>query len=284
MGLFSGLEELGMGGLSNVKVFEDEKAKIAAAQKKKKEPAELREVDFIFDKSYTCPVCDKEFKARTVRTGKVKLVGSDSDLRPRYQFDTLKYDALTCPNCGYSVLTRYFNINPTSGQLKLIKDNVCKAFKGIKEPGEIMTYDDALTRHKLALLCSIVKRGKSSEKAYTCLKMAWLLRGKSETLPKDTPNYDAVKQDLATQEDEAILNAYEGFTEAFSKENFPMCGMDETTVTYLTAELARKSGKYEDALRLCARVITGKNVNDRIKDKARNMKDLIYEATGRKES
>ncbi len=284
MGLFSGLEEIGMGGLSNVKVFEDEKAKLAAAQKKRKEPVELKEVDFIFDKTYKCPICDKEFKARTVRTGKVKLVGSDSDLRPKYQFDTLKYDAVTCPNCGYSVLTRYFNINPTSGQMKLIRDNVCKAFKGIKEPGEIMTYDDALTRHKLALLCSIVKRGKASEKAYTCLKMGWLLRGKCESLPKDTPNRAAVIKELQDSEKEALVNAYEGFTEAFSKENFPMCGMDETTVTYLTAELARKIGKYDDALRLCARVITGKGVNDRIKEKARDMKDLIYEATGKKES
>ncbi|MCR5824069.1 MAG: DUF2225 domain-containing protein [Lachnospiraceae bacterium] len=283
MGLFSGLEEIGMSGLSNVKVFEDEKAKLEAAEKKRKEPAELKEVDFIFDKTYTCPICDREFKARTVRTGKVKLVGSDSDLRPRYQFDTLKYDAVTCPNCGYSVLTRYFPVNPTSGQIKLLRDNVCRAFKGIKEPGEIMTYDDALTRHKLALFCSIVKRGKASEKAYTCLKMAWLLRGKSETLPKDTPNIEAVRKDLLAQEMEAITNAYEGFTEAFSKENFPMCGMDETTVTYLTAELARKVGKYDDALRLCARVITGKGVNDRIKEKARDMKERIYVETGRKD-
>ncbi len=284
MGLFSGLEEIGMGGLEGVKIFEDEKTKLAAAQKKKKEPTELKEEDFIFDKTYKCPICDREFKARTVRTGKVKLVSSDSDLRPRYQFDTLKYDAVTCPSCGYSVLTRYFNVNPTSGQLKLIKDNVCRAFKGIKEPGVTMTYEDALTRHKLALLCAIVKRAKSSEKAYTCLKMAWLLRGKSESLPKDTPNYSEIIKDLADQETEAITNAYEGFTEAFSKENFPMCGMDETTVTYLTAELARKIGKYDDALRLCARVITGKNVNDRIKEKAREMKERIYEETGRKES
>ncbi len=284
MGLLSGLENIGMGGLSEVKIFEDEKSKVEAAQKKKKEQVELKEEDFIFDKTYKCPVCDKEYKARTVRTGKVKLVGSDSDLRPRYQFDTLKYDAVTCPYCGYSVLTRYFNINPTSGQMKLLRENVCRAFKGIDEPGDTMTYDDALTRHKLALLCAIVKRGKASEKAYTCLKMAWLLRGKSESLPANTPNLEKVRKDLAEQEKEAITNAYEGFTEAFSKENFPMCGMDEVTVTYLTAELARKIEKYDDALRLCARVITAKNVNDRIKEKARDMKDRIYEATGRKES
>ncbi len=283
MGLFSGLESVGMGGLQNLKVFEDDKAKAEKEQKKKTEAAELKEEDFIFDKTYKCPVCDREYKAKAVRTGKVKLIGSDDDLRPRYQFDTLKYDALTCPNCGYSVLTKYFNINPSSVQMKLIRENVSKSFSGIKEPDKIMTYDDALTRHKLSLVCSIVKRAKSSEKAYTCLKIAWLLRGKAETLPADTPNTEEVKKSLHEEELEALGNAYSGFTEAFSKENFPMCGMDENTVTYLSAELAKKLHKYDDALRLCARVITAKGVNDRIKDKAREMKDDIYRETGRKE-
>ncbi len=283
MGLFSGLESVGMGGLQNLKVFEDDKAKAEKEQKKKTEAAELKEEDFIFDKTYKCPLCDREYKAKAVRTGKVKLIGSDDDLRPRYQFDTLKYDALTCPNCGYSVLTKYFNINPSSVQMKLLRENVSKAFSGISEPDKIMSYDDAITRHKLALVCSIVKHAKSSEKAYTCLKIAWLLRGKAETLPADTPNIEEVKKSLHDEELEALGNAYSGFTEAFSKENFPMCGMDENTVTYLSAELAKKLHKYDDALRLCARVITAKGVNDRIKDKAREMKDDIYKETGRKE-
>lgn len=283
MGLFSGLESVGMGGLQNLKVFEDDKAKAEKEQKKKTEAAELKEEDFIFDKTYKCPLCDREYKAKAVRTGKVKLIGSDDDLRPRYQFDTLKYDALTCPNCGYSVLTKYFNINPSSVQMKLLRENVSKAFSGISEPDKIMSYDDAITRHKLALVCSIVKHAKSSEKAYTCLKIAWLLRGKAESLPADTPNIEEVKKSLHDEELEALGNAYSGFTEAFSKENFPMCGMDENTVTYLSAELAKKLHKYDDALRLCARVITAKGVNDRIKDKAREMKDDIYKETGRKE-
>ena len=47
---------------------------------------------FIFDKTYTCPVCDKGFKTKTVKTGKVKLISADTDLRPKYQhMDSLKY-------------------------------------------------------------------------------------------------------------------------------------------------------------------------------------------------
>ena len=71
--------------------------------------------------------------------------------------------------------------------------------------------------------------------------------------------------------------------EAFSKEPFPMCGMDETTMTYLTADLARQIGKYDEALRMIARVITARDANERIKSKARDMKDLIKAESGKSE-
>lgn len=57
-----------------------------------------------------------------VRTGKVRLVGADSDLRPRYMgVDSLKYDAILCPKCGYAALNRYFNF-VMSSQAKNIKE------------------------------------------------------------------------------------------------------------------------------------------------------------------
>ena len=273
--LFSGLESLGLGNLSETKLFE--KKEKEQAKGKANEPAEIKESDLVFDKSFTCKVCDKEFKSKMVRAGKVKLVGQDSDLRPKYQgVDSLKYDAVVCPYCGFAALNRFFNYL-TDTQGKLIKQNISANFKGLKEGEEILTYDEAITRHKLALINAVVKHAKASEKAYICLKLAWLCRGKAETLPADTPDIENVKKELSTVEKEYISNAYEGFNEAFSKEPFPMCGMDETTLTYLSADLARQLGKYDEALRMIARVLTAKNVNDRIKQKAVDMKELIKE-------
>jgi uncharacterized protein (DUF2225 family) len=274
--IFSGLESLGFGNLSGIELFEN-KEKEKEKAKKAAEPVEVKEADLIFDKTFMCPVCDKEFKSKFVRTGKVKLIGQDSDLRPRYQHvDSLKYDAVVCPNCGYAALNRFFNFM-TSAQARLIRDNISASFRGLNESPDALTYDEAITKHKLALVNAVVKRAKASEKAYTCLKLAWLLRGKAETLPENTPDIDAVKKELAAQEKEFLANAYEGFNEAFSKEPFPMCGMDETTLTYLSADLARQLGKYDEALRMIARVLTSKNVNDRIKQKAVDMKELIKE-------
>ena len=280
--LFSGLESLGLGNLSEMKLFEH-KEKEKAEAGKAAQPVEIKESDLLFDKSFICKVCDKEFKSKMVRTGKVKLIGSDNDLRPKYQHvDSLKYDAIVCPYCGYAALNRFYNYM-TDTQAKLIKINISANFKGLKEGEDILTYDEAITRHKLALVNAVVKHAKASEKAYTCLKLAWLFRGKAETLPADTPNLESVKKELAAQEKEYIANAYEGFMEAFSKEPFPMCGMDETTMTYLTADLARQSGKYDEALRMIARVITARDANERIKSKARDMKDLIKAESGKSE-
>lgn len=274
--LFSGLEQFGLGNLSEINVY-DEKEKEESKNPSTEVKAAFAEEDIIFDKTHICPVCDKEFKAKMVKSGKVKLLTLDTDLRPRYQFaDPLKYDAILCPKCGYAALSRFFKY-VTNAQASLIKKNISASFHGIKEAGDILTYDDAITRHKLALVNAIVKKAKTSERAYTCLKTAWLLRGKAENLPKETPDYSSVMSNLEKEELDFIANAYDGFNEAFTKETFPMCGMDECTMTLLVAELARKTKKYEEASRWISKVLISRESNERIKAKAREIKELIKE-------
>ena len=88
--LLSGLEQFGLGNLKNMNLY-DEPAKKTDENGEKAAAPVMQEQDYLFDKSYNCPICDKEFKARTVRVGKVKLAGTDLDLRPKYdQVDLLK--------------------------------------------------------------------------------------------------------------------------------------------------------------------------------------------------
>ncbi len=119
----------------------------------------------------------------------------------------------------------------------------------------------------------MVKRSKLSERAYTCLKTAWLLRAKQEeeaTEEKDKPA-------LHAQEQEFLSSAYDGFSEALSKEAFPICGMDENTMLCMLADIGRRVGHYEEAGRLISRVIVSRTAPERIKNKAREIKDLIVE-------
>ncbi|NLL01162.1 MAG: DUF2225 domain-containing protein [Clostridiales bacterium] len=273
--LFSGLEEFGLNNLSNINIY-DEKEEDTKDNKVKSKKG-FSEEDIIFDRTYTCPVCDTDFKSKSVKTGRVKLKGLDSDLRPRYhQADPLKYDAILCTSCGYASLTRFFK-NVTYTQADWIKKSISSSYKPVEETGNVYSYDDAIARHKMALVSSIVKKAKTSERAYTCLKTAWVIRGKAETLPKDTPDYKQVLLRLKKEEMEFISNAYEGFSDAFMKETFPMCGMDESTITLLVAELARKTGKLDEASRWISRVLVSRDANDRIKDKAREIKELLKE-------
>ncbi len=279
--LFSGLEAFGLGKMANMEVYAtDEKNNKKSSQQEESEKNVVVEADYLFDKSFTCPVCDKEFKSKTVKTGKVKLVSADSDLRPKYQnVDSLKYDAIVCPHCGYGALNRFFNY-VTSVQGKLIREQISSSFKGISVDGDSYSYEDAIARHKLALVNTIVKRSKLSERAYTCLKTAWLLRGKCESILEEKGNKlsdgdKATIKALQLEELDFITKAYEGFLEAFSKEMFPMCGMDEHTTTYLVADLAKRIGKYDEASRWISKVLIARDANERIKSKARELKDSL---------
>ena len=51
--------------------------------------------------------------------------------------------------------------------------------------------------------------------------------------------------------------------------------MDESTASYLVADLARRSGNYEKASRWISQVITSRTTPDRVKEKARQIKELI---------
>lgn len=274
-GIFSGLEKLGLGKLEKVEVFEDTSKKEEDTKEGKRKAAAVTEADFLFEKTYVCPVCDQEFHSKKIRTGKVKLLAADTDLRPKYQYvDCLKYDAVACPHCGYAALDRFFKFMMPA-QARMIRENISANFKGLPATENIYTYDDALERHQLALLNTVIKKAKESEKAYTCLKMAWICRGKAESLPEDMPNRKKQIQDLQSQEKELLENAYTGFETAFSKESFPMCGMDEITVSYLLAELARRIGHYEESSRWISRVLISREANDRIKNRAREIKELL---------
>ena len=272
--LFAGLESLGLKIKKDINVFEQDKKEERQAAQGETKPKEISEESLLFDKTHKCPVCDSEFKCKMVRTGKAKLVSQDMDLRPKYQgIDPLKYDAILCPVCGYASLNRYFNF-VMSSQAKQIKEQISSTFKYTSENGKTYSYDEAITRHKMALLNTVVKRGKVSERAYTCLKLAWLFRGKREVMMQGEYSKEEAKA-LYEEEKECLKNAHEGFVAAFSQEEFPMCGMDQYTVTFLVAELSRRIGEYEEAKRWVSKVLVARDAKRRIKDKALALKESL---------
>lgn len=271
-GLLSGLESFGLGGLEGMSLFEEEKKKAeAAAAAKAAGVPQYTEKDFLLDKTTKCPLCDTEFKARMVKGGKAKLLGTDLDLRPRYQeLDIVKYDVIMCPECGYTALSRYFP-SLLQVQAKRIKEKISVSYKPKKEVKETYTYDDAIERYKMALVNAIVKGAKASEKAYICWKASWVVRGKAEELGEAHADYEKTK----AMEAEFTKNAFEAFSAAIQTENFPMCGMDETTVNYIMAVLGLMTDHLDVSQKMIAAILQSPNANPRMKDKARDLKEEV---------
>lgn len=278
--LLSGLSDLGLGKLEGLDIYNasDKDGKNKNNGTTDGETV-VKEENFLFDKTYTCPVCDREFKTKMVRSGRVRSMEPDMDLRPRHEhIDTLKYDMIACPYCGYAGYGKGFQYL-TPSQRKAIKENICGSFKPKKEESQLpyYTYDEALERHKLALVNAIVKRGKASEKAYICLKTGWLFRGMREALSPDAPDYDNKKLEYEQTENQFLRNAYDGFIHARESESFPIAGMDQMTLDFLLTNLAIRFEEYDTASRLVASLLSSKTTPARIKDKTRDLKMIILE-------
>lgn len=275
-GLLSGLGKLGLKNLESMDVYEAAEEKAAMKEEKTKTAApEFKEEDFLFDKTYECPVCYGKIKERTVKTGKIKLLRTDRDLRPVYdQVEPLKYEVIACPHCGYAALSRYFS-GLAPSQIKAVRENISQSFTATQERKETYSYEEAVNRYKLSLANAIVKRGKSSEKAYICLKAGWLLRSMQENMDESVEGYEEKQKQAKAQEREFLKNALESLLAARQSESYPICGMDESTAEYLIAMLAMEFEQYDIASRLISGILVSNVANNRMKDKARDAKEIL---------
>lgn len=233
------------------------------------------EAEKLFDKKYTCPICDNEFTAKTVRTGKARIIKTEMDLRNVYEgIEPLKYDIILCPKCGYAALARFFP-NVTTVQHKYITEKITPNFKPVDMSGDEYTFEQALVRYNIAFANSVVKVAKISEGAYLSLKIAWLCRSYKESLDENMAGYQEKYSRIDTMERENLRKAYDYFIKAVQTEEFPMCGMDESTVDYILAVLAMEFEDYFDSSKLLSKLITSYSAGQRLKDKARDAKEEL---------
>jgi len=91
----------------------------------------------VVHRNYTCPVCDRKFKAPSLRTTNLKVDHMDKDFRIHYTVDAdpIHYDVVTCPDCCYSTFGQAFNqpVLPSFvkniSRIKVFKDKVALPFE-----------------------------------------------------------------------------------------------------------------------------------------------------------
>ncbi len=233
------------------------------------------EAVMLLSKNYVCPVCEKKFVSKAVKTGKARLVRTEMDLRPVYQnIDPSKYEVIFCPACGYAALEKYFD-QLSNAQVALIQEKISRGFTERSNEEEVYTYDQAGERYKLALLSAMVKQAEPSELGFICLKMSWMLQNKADWLKANEPeNQEAAEKALAEARGFSV-KALEALSKARMEEDYPICGMNEPTLDYLLAALAFKDEQIDVAKRMLSTVSSSREANDRLKDKAYDLKTMI---------
>ena len=278
MNLFAGLEKFGI-KTDKVDIYAEDKADAKKAEAGAAEAVEIpKEEDFLLEKVVRCQKSDNDGDLTEVKRGEAIRFVPDAGLRPRLQYvDSLKYDVASCPNCGYTSLNRYFE-HITTGQIKLVKEQVCSNYQPERPQGlAIYDYDLAIDMHKLSLFNAMAKKARTSERAYNCLIISWLLRTKIEELDTSTEIGQQKLKDCKVEEEAFYKEAYEGFLKAVSTELFPICGMDQSTMDYLLANMAAHYKQYDVASKCISRVLTSSAANRKIKDKSLELKQQLIE-------
>ena len=220
------------------------------------------EVSLIYIKELTCPVCGKVISLPVAKSSYARIKRRDTDFYIEYEkINPYFYDIWLCTECGYAALKKDFE-NIKRSNIEIIKQTISKRWVARKYP-DIYDVNIAIERFKMALLNYCAINSKDSQQGYVCLKLSWMYR-----LKGDAENEKSFQQ-------RALIS----FGNAYSKENFPLFGMDKPTVQYLIGELNRRLGNTEDAMRWLGEVIVSREAAASLKDKARDQREEIKRST-----
>lgn len=187
--------------------------------------------EIVVMRSYTCPLCGKEFKANTVRQTKLVTARTDDDMRTRYKnIEPLHYDVVTCPACYYSALTEQFPKGLRS------KSKVWAEKIGAFKPSLSLHLDESIdsrtvfAQYYLALLCAPVCLDRSE----MALALLWL---KLSRLYQDS--------EAREMDEHATGEALKAYTRAYETLEV---GPETSQRLFLTlGELNLRLGKVNDA-------------------------------------
>lgn len=221
-------------------------------------PKEEAYENYLYDKTVECPVCQSKFKTPAVKTSAQRILKRETDFQIYYKsVNPYFYDVWICNSCGYAALKIDFH-NIKSYEKEVILKNITPRWRE-RDYGKIYNETIAIERYKLALLNAMVIESKNSNKAMILLKIAWMHRLLGKT--QEEKNY--------------LKDALSAFLKAYEVEESNFYGMDRYTVMYLIGELYRRTDNNMEALKWFGEVITSILAPQKIKEMARNQKDLI---------
>ncbi|WFD09555.1 DUF2225 domain-containing protein [Tepidibacter hydrothermalis] len=186
----------------------------------------------LYDKKVKCPICKNEFTTKKVKTSALRIDKRETDLYVHYKtVNPYLYSVWVCPKCGYAAMESKFN-NIKKYHHSIIAENITSLWKP-KDYGKKRNIYEAIQTHKLAIHEGNVLNWEKSYIGGLSLRLSWLYRLKGDK-----------ELEIKFQKYALII-----FTDCFSKEVFPMAGMDSASMAYLIGELNRRFQNYEDSIK-----------------------------------
>jgi uncharacterized protein (DUF2225 family) len=209
--------------------------------------------DHLMEKSTTCPLCGQSFRYLAVRSSKLVLESTDSDMRPRYkEVEPLYYEVMTCPHCLYSALSDTFDKPGRPGpdfvrELSAIKEGYPLHF------GEEADADSVFAGYYLALHCAphcFTKPHMTIAKLHLKLSRIYQDAGNSRM------------ETFAAQE---ALDAY-----MYVYQNIDVPASQDQQLCLVIAELSFKLGRFREAKDFFFKVKVSRNGAPLLKRQAEN--------------
>lgn len=222
--------------------------------------------DYYIIRETTCPNCEENFKYVAIRTRRIRFKTSHQSLRPEYyNEEPLLHDVMFCPNCGYARLKSKFD-SLRDTQKEIFQEEVGNKFKKQENILNI-TIEQAILRYKFAIVSAKIMNFPPSEIAMVYYKLSWLYE-----ISRNTNGYlDSIK------------NALNYFEKSLLEETFPVMSMDIHTVEYIMAYIFKVLGDDRSCIRYCSEIVISDNANDRIKNRAIDLKNELLKARGEEE-
>jgi uncharacterized protein (DUF2225 family) len=208
----------------------------------------------LYNKNIVCPVCGAKLDVTKVKAKGCKVASRDTDYCVYYEdLNPLFYNIWVCEFCGYAAQEDKFETIIQKDRAA-VKETISPHWTRRSFTGE-RNVDNAIEVHKLALYNLQVRKANASEFAKVCIRIAWLFR-----LKKDE------------KENEFLQFALNCYSETYEKESFPADKLDEYTCMYMIAELSRRLGKYDDAIKWFSKIMGSPDAR-----KNRNLLDNVRE-------
>ncbi len=198
------------------------------------------EITPFYEKKTKCINCNHPFTTTKIRSRFVRVTSTDSDFRPVYvdeEINPMFYNVSVCPSCGFAFTDDTSPYFPP-GAKDIIQKNVTAKWNG-RSFSAIRTMDEAIETYKLAYLSATLKKEKPISIAGTTLRIAWLYRSKEDV----------------EEEQRFLTIARNMYADSYSEGDYVGTQMSETRVLYVIAELSRRIGDEDEAIRSFSRVI-----------------------------